>query len=362
MLVGIERLAEQGRPVQPEMRAAYERQTGRKLPITQLPIEAVKVTAVACESTEAPEPVSVAAVASRGNAKPCAGKTTTKPDKGLFTGIPDDELNTFAAATDGMEAAGGLAVIVGLRRALRAAFRRCASAAPYGPAVLVRSDIANLSFCSLSTVKRWLPMIERAGIVRIERAKKATGENHPSIYTMLFPVGELGEKKKIAPLAHNEPRGGFTMNKGVGSRPQNVPRATSEETIETVETIDTSSPAAGGQLFQNEASTITASKASLRPRNPLFDALALATDGDPAQLTADTSRAVGVALSKIKKVTPELTDDEINRRAGNYRDHFRDAALTAPALAKHWARCAQPKNGASALAASTDWTRNPLNR
>jgi hypothetical protein len=54
------------------------------------------------------------------------------------------------------------------------------------------------------------------------------------------------------------------------------------------------------------------------------------------------SRAVGVALAEIRKVTPAVTPEEIQRRARNYPTHFSDAALTAPALAKHWARCDRP--------------------
>lgn len=76
-----------------------------------------------------------------------------------------------------------------------------------------------------------------------------------------------------------------------------------------------------------------------RPRNPLFDALAAATDGPADKLTSATARSVGVALAEIRKVHPDLTADEIERRAANYRAHFRDAVLTAAALAKHWARC-----------------------
>lgn len=76
-----------------------------------------------------------------------------------------------------------------------------------------------------------------------------------------------------------------------------------------------------------------------RERNPLFDALAAATDGDADKLTTPTARAVGVALAQIRKASPDVTPEEIARRARNYRVHFRDATLTASALAKHWARC-----------------------
>jgi hypothetical protein len=84
-----------------------------------------------------------------------------------------------------------------------------------------------------------------------------------------------------------------------------------------------------------------------RQRNPLFDALAEATDGAPGQLTKAAARAVGVALAEIRRVCPELTPVEITRRAEHYRSHFRDATLTASALAKHWARCDRPLNGSA---------------
>lgn len=240
MLVHIEHLVAEGRTVPPEMHAAFERQTGRKLSIPQsLAVNAVKVDAPAAEPVEATTLVRLAPASTPATVNASAGPAKGKLDDGRFTGIPDAELAAFAAATDGMEAASGVAVIIGLRRALRAAFKRGASAAPYGPAVVTQGDIANLSFCSLATLKRWLPVIERAGIVRVERAKKPSGDNYPSTYTMLFRVGQLDGKKRLGAVAHNEPRGGLTMSGGVSSRPQNAPCATSEETYETKETVET---------------------------------------------------------------------------------------------------------------------------
>lgn len=83
-------------------------------------------------------------------------------------------------------------------------------------------------------------------------------------------------------------------------------------------------------------------KVSPRPRNSLFDALASITDGNPAELTRDAAGAVGHALKTIREVCPNLTPDEIGQRAVNYRLHFPNVAITATALARHWARCAQP--------------------
>ncbi|WP_052362048.1 hypothetical protein [Geminisphaera colitermitum] len=79
-----------------------------------------------------------------------------------------------------------------------------------------------------------------------------------------------------------------------------------------------------------------------RQRDPLFDALAAVDGSDPAQLTKPAARAVGVALADIRRVVPGLTPDEIARRAANYRLHMPDVTLSASALAKWWAKCANP--------------------
>lgn len=78
-----------------------------------------------------------------------------------------------------------------------------------------------------------------------------------------------------------------------------------------------------------------------RPRDVLFDALSISCgEGNPSDVSKDVNTATGVALSKIKKLSPDVTVEEIERRAANYRGHFEGATLTAGALAKHWARCA----------------------
>ena len=45
------------------------------------------------------------------------------------------------------------------------------------------------------------------------------------------------------------------------------------------------------------------------------------------------------ALAEIREVSPDVTPEEIDRRAQNYRGHLGGAMLTSTALAKHWARC-----------------------
>ncbi|MCK9519165.1 MAG: YdaU family protein [Dehalococcoidia bacterium] len=83
----------------------------------------------------------------------------------------------------------------------------------------------------------------------------------------------------------------------------------------------------------------------LRSRNPLMDALGKldAAGGNVEQITKSGWSSIAGALRDIREVTPEVTPEEIERRAANYRTQFpADTRITAHALAKHWARCAEP--------------------
>lgn len=74
-----------------------------------------------------------------------------------------------------------------------------------------------------------------------------------------------------------------------------------------------------------------------RARNVLFDTLATETGcRDLSQITRAGARAIAVALADIREVSPDLTPEEISRRASAYRSKHRDWPLTAPALAKYW--------------------------
>jgi len=74
-----------------------------------------------------------------------------------------------------------------------------------------------------------------------------------------------------------------------------------------------------------------------RPRNELCDALASACGCDPLQMTSSAARTCAVKAAEIKKASPDVTPDEMNRRAQCYRSKYREAALTPAALCGHWA-------------------------
>jgi hypothetical protein len=88
----------------------------------------------------------------------------------------------------------------------------------------------------------------------------------------------------------------------------------------------------------------TAAPPKPRPRNPLLDALAThAEASDPHHIPPKRWATIATAGAQIVKADPTVTPEEIATRCDNYRTHFPDLTLTAPALATHWARCAKPK-------------------
>jgi len=81
------------------------------------------------------------------------------------------------------------------------------------------------------------------------------------------------------------------------------------------------------------------SAAKPRPRNVLVDTLAEIEGSNPSELTRPQVRALGVAVAEIREATPDVSPDEIRRRAANYRAIHPTWELTGPALAKHWGGC-----------------------
>jgi hypothetical protein len=76
--------------------------------------------------------------------------------------------------------------------------------------------------------------------------------------------------------------------------------------------------------------------------DPLLIAVATVDGSDPSQITRSGRDTAVSALDEIRTVCPSVTTEEVKRRAGNYAQHFKAAALTPTALARHWARCEKP--------------------
>ena len=89
----------------------------------------------------------------------------------------------------------------------------------------------------------------------------------------------------------------------------------------------------------------------------MLDALG-ALDGNIMELDKAAWGRAEKALSQIKEVSPDVTPEEIARRARNYHPHF-DAVLSSSALAKHWARCGATKQAQERPKQADAWRLAP---
>jgi hypothetical protein len=78
--------------------------------------------------------------------------------------------------------------------------------------------------------------------------------------------------------------------------------------------------------------------AAPRPRNVLFDALVKIEGINPREIGPKAGSRIAAALKEIKTASPDVTPEEIIRRALAYRTEWPNAALTSQALAINWAR------------------------
>jgi len=89
-----------------------------------------------------------------------------------------------------------------------------------------------------------------------------------------------------------------------------------------------------------------------RPRDLIFETVCEVVGIDARALTKPGRGALNVALRDIRAASPDVTPQEVKRRAERYARKFSGAALTAPALAKHWASL-----GAAPV---DDWTKQAV--
>jgi hypothetical protein len=123
-------------------------------------------------------------------------------------------------------------------------------------------------------------------------------------------------------------------------RDKSVTREEKRRDIDTsLRSVSSPAPLFGGD---GEVEAAISAPAKQRERNPLFDALASVDGSNPQEVQGAAARAIGVALAEIRRATPDVTPDEIKRRAAMWPRHFPDAVFTPTALAKWWARLAKP--------------------
>lgn len=100
-----------------------------------------------------------------------------------------------------------------------------------------------------------------------------------------------------------------------------------------------------------------------RKRNPLFDTLASVCGLNPESMTKSEGGKVGTSLADIRTADPNVTEDEIRRRAANYRKEWPGVELTPTALSGNWTRMAGVKPATASqsngkpLSAEERWAR-----
>jgi hypothetical protein len=75
-----------------------------------------------------------------------------------------------------------------------------------------------------------------------------------------------------------------------------------------------------------------------RPRNPVLDAFASLDAPDITQVPPMRWKHYQKIRKDIEAICPDLTAQEVFRRADNYRKHF-SVKISAAALHNHWAKC-----------------------
>lgn len=76
-----------------------------------------------------------------------------------------------------------------------------------------------------------------------------------------------------------------------------------------------------------------------RKRDAIADSLAVAEGADlPTDVPASRMRTLCVKANELRRLNPDVTADEVARRADNWASHFGDATITGPAIVTHWAR------------------------
>lgn len=179
---------------------------------------------------------------------------------------------------------------------------------------------------ALQHIDRWLEELEREGCVR---RYKVDGNTYLEIPKWLSHQKiDKPSKSKLPEFAEGsggfaEDSRGFVVGSGIRDQGKDqvsiAPKATPDGAAKGI------------------------SKKKPVQRNELLDALATVGGGKAEEVIASKWSGIAKALSEIKAVCPDLTVEEIQRRARNYRTHFTDAILTPFALASHWERCESGK-------------------
>jgi hypothetical protein len=193
--------------------------------------------------------------------------------------------------------------------------------APDGPVALPINQIAQRAGPSYNKTAQVLQILKSLGILTITSQNVAGPQFRlPSVYSFPSISGSFPTLEGSIPTAHPLPRADIDK----------------EQTKNLKESCTDSATLRPAEKPSKPQTPIQ--------KDPLLAVLAGLDGSDPSQIPPRSWSGIAAALKDIRAVCAYLTAAELQRRATNYRSHFNGMALTPLALAKHWARCAQPPN------------------
>ena len=274
--------------------------------------------------------------------------TRARATEPFFT-VPKAAMDAIITRVEGANVAFCVSVLCALRW--------LANDAGGNEAKSVEATIALIAYragVGYNTAAKALGALESIGVIIVDRrAIPGTKGRAPSIYT--FPVlgGRLSIRKDTLPAPSGTlPTVGGTFPAGThqprAERYKEIPKEQKEPNPAALR-----APGASDGLGESNHTKPAAQK-SQKPADPCFIAIARIEGADPDQLTASGAKTIAIALASIRKVSQDVTPEEIKRRADGYvRIMPSGTRITAHALAKHWARCGEVGLGANGPADRT---------
>lgn len=149
--------------------------------------------------------------------------------------------------------------------------------------------------------------------------------------TVKRALNELRERGWLVVVESGGGRGRATEYRAAVPKEVHTELVSSEQPVQ----IDTETgPSATRNRSTHDPPPSQGTSQELATRDSLFESVAEVCGIDWTNLTKSARGSLNRAVADLRAVG--ATPGEVVRRAANYRQHFRDAPLTPPALAKHW--------------------------
>jgi hypothetical protein len=208
---------------------------------------------------------------------------------------------------------------------------------------MTSADIARMADMRERDVTEGFAAMERLGLIEMDHNRKAWQVVAWSRRQYESDNVSARTRKHRSNITPSNDDGTFHQRRKERSKNGNGTHQITDTDTETetdpVLLSDGDTPEVGSPLAPASPNAEVVPFSSGRPRDLLFEALMDACRIDRESLTDSSRGAYNRALKDIRTVGAEPCD--VYERAGNYRMHFPHATLTPPALAKHWALCAQ---------------------